>query len=323
MLYIVSGTQSAMVKKRVSKIVQERLPEQDEMNFARFDMRNSLIQDVIQECNMMPLGYDHKLIVAEDAEFLRKTTKKARGEDKNDLSAFAKYIKNDNEDCDLILTLIGDDIDEKAEVYKLIKDKGMTIKLQDLDKRDWDGYIFRYFNESLQTKIDRDAISELAIRVKGDLNVFVNEAEKLALFNDHVTYEDVCNLVNRPLEENAFELFNLLMANKNGQALKLFNDLKVDGVEPVRLISMLANQFRLLWQIAYLSKTGLDNASIANELKIKEIRVKILKRYMFSLTSKDLLKVLDDLYDLDYKIKSGQVDRFYNFELFLINFNVA
>ena len=32
------------------------------------------------------------------------------------------------------------------------------------------------------------------------------------------------------------------------------------------------------------------------------------------------IKALEDLYKLDFEIKSGQIDRFYGFELFLINF---
>jgi DNA polymerase-3 subunit delta len=103
-------------------------------------------------------------------------------------------------------------------------------------------------------------------------------------------------------------------------ALQLFRDLRVSNVEPVTLISMLANQFRLLNQVVFLSKEGLVNEDIAKQLGIKPIRVQILRKNVFSISEKTIEKTLDNLFNLDLQIKSGQVDRFYVFELFLINF---
>ena len=64
----------------------------------------------------------------------------------------------------------------------------------------------------------------------------------------------------------------------------------------------------------------MDNDSIAKELGIKPIRVQILKRQTYTMKEKAIHRTLDDLYNLDLKMKSGLVDHFYAFELFLINF---
>ena len=40
----------------------------------------------------------------------------------------------------------------------------------------------------------------------------------------------------------------------------------------------------------------------------------------FVVSGKRILQTLEDLYQLDKQIKSGLVDRYYSFELFLINF---
>lgn len=47
-----------------------------------------------------------------------------------------------------------------------------------------------------------------------------------------------------------------------------------------------------------------------------------MKRNAYTISMEDLQNTLDDLQDLDIKIKSGLVDRFYAFELFLIKFKV-
>ena len=64
-------------------------------------------------------------------------------------------------------------------------------------------------------------------------------------------------------------------------------------------------------------------SEIANELGVKEGRVKINLRNAKTnhLKPESLLKVVDDLYQLDYQIKSGKIDKFFGFELFILNFN--
>ena len=137
---------------------------------------------------------------------------------------------------------------------------------------------------------------------------------------DHITYDDVVKMVTRPLEDNAFLLFNYLVQKKISEALGLYRDLQVAMVEPVTLIGMLANQFRLLNQISFLFNKGLESNAIATELHLNPIRVQIMLRSVRSITSKVICRTLNDLFNLDLQIKSGQVDRYYGFELFLINF---
>ncbi|MCF0108246.1 MAG: hypothetical protein HUJ59_04540, partial [Bacilli bacterium] len=59
---------------------------------------------------------------------------------------------------------------------------------------------------------------------------------------------------------------------------------------------------------------------IGKELGIKPIRVQIMRKSVASISEKAIERTLEDLFQLDLQIKSGLVDRFYSFELFLINF---
>ena len=59
---------------------------------------------------------------------------------------------------------------------------------------------------------------------------------------------------------------------------------------------------------------------ISKELGIKEGRAAVIKKQIHLVSESTLHKTLEDLFKLDMQIKSGQVDRLYAFELFLINF---
>ena len=77
---------------------------------------------------------------------------------------------------------------------------------------------------------------------------------------------------------------------------------------------------RLAVEAKDLAKHGYDNDGIATELNINPIRAKILRKNSMVISQKRINQTLEDLYQLDLQIKSGLVDRFYSFEIFLINF---
>lgn len=320
MIYLIYGNQTPSIKSRIKKIVKERLPEHDDMNLVKFDASNVLIQEIIDEANYLPLGYDHKIVVADNCYFLMKQKGKNKIESDQVYSELINFINHPSDECDLILTVPTLSVAATSDIYKLIKEKGSIMEIPDLDQKGWKDGVRRYCLENAGLSIDNDAINELADRTSGDVALLQTSVAKLALYTDHVTYDDVVLMVVRPLDENTFLIFNHLIQGKNELAVKLFRDLRVTNIEPVTLISMLGNQFRLLNQVMFLNRSGMSEEDIAKELNIKPIRVQILKKNSFSISEKAIHRALKDLFELDLQIKSGLVDRFYAFELFLINF---
>ena len=324
MIYLIYSNQSSEIKKVVKSIAKQSLPERDDMNFVRYDGNNTLVQEIIDDANYVPLGYDKKVVAVDNCYFLMKPKPRNKIESDQDYKTLISYIKNPNPDCDLILTVPTAEVDKNGELFKLIEANAKVTIINDPTIKEWNEYVRKVVNEYITknpgSRIDTDAMMELIDRTAGDIPLLRNSIIKLFLYTNHVRYEDVLLLVTRPLEDNTFQIFNYLLDGENDKAVGLFRDLQVSNVEPVTLISMLGNQFRLLNQVVFLSKKSFTNDEIANELKIKPIRVQILKKKTFNMSEKAIHKALDDLFNLDLQIKSGLVDRFYAFELFLINF---
>lgn len=320
MIYLIYGNQTPSIKSRIKKITKEVLPESDEMNLVKFDASNVLIQEIVDEANYVPLGYDHKVVIADNCYFLLKSKPKNKIESDQNYGELINFLAYPSEEVDLILTVPSLAISTSNDIYKKIKEVGKIIEIPDLDANGWKDGVKKYCRENYHLNIDNDALYELAERTNGDVALLQNSVIKLSLYKDHITYDDVVLMVNRPLEDNTFQIFNYLINGRNMDAIKLFKDLRVNAVEPVTLISMLGNQFRLLDQVFYLFKNGNSDEEIAKELNIKPIRAQILRKNSALVSEKVIHKTLSDLFDLDLQIKSGQVDRFYAFELFLINF---
>ena len=320
MLYLAYGSQSVTIRNRIKKICKEVLGEIDDMNFVRFTYNDTGIFEVLDECSYLPLGYDKKVVVYEDFSLLGKVDKKTKESDA--YKALISYLKSPNEDTILILCYYEDKVDDKGEIFKIIKDSSdkSIITYPIPNEAEWKDIVYRYIKEKMNVSIDRDALVELANRTYRDVGLLKNNAQKLALYTDHITHQDVVNMVERPLEENVFQIFNALLEGKNSIALRIYRDLRVKGTEPVSLITTLANQLRIFSEVSYLTRNNYTVKGIADELGINEIRAKILSRQVYNMKENAIKRAFDELYNLDYQIKSGQVDRFYAFELFLTNF---
>lgn len=323
MIYFIYGNQSPTIKSQIKKIVASTLGNDvDEFNYVKLDGFNVTVQNAVDECRYVSLGYDKKVVSLENCYFFIKSKPRNKIEADQDYNELEKYIKENAEDdsCAFILSVASSTLDEKNKILSLLKEKGKIIQIVDPDEKNFLEYIKNYCLK-YEINIDKDAIIELANRTDGDVALFKNSISKLSLYTDHIRYADVVKMVTRRLEDNAFYLSNMLIEGRNAEAVALFRDLRVSNVEPVTLIGQLANQFRLLNQIRYLlRKKKMYQEDVAKELKIKPGRVYVLSKSLSLISEKAIVRTLEDLYNLDLQIKSGLVDRFYAFELFLIEF---
>lgn len=313
MNYILYGEQYPMIKKKLNKLLKDSLGEIDEFNVTRFSMDEDDITDVINEMNFLPLGTLKKAVIMDRVDFLSKGAKK------DIVDSLTSELKNDDS-IDAYFIVRSGSIDENNKIVKFIKENGKIFAFLNLTNEQWPIYAKKYFVDH-DKEIDDDAANELALRVDGDLNRFINEADKLCLYKDHIKLIDVLDLVSKPLEDDAFQISNALFRGDNASALAIYRDLKLFGSKATdSLIPMLGSQFRFISEVSYLYSKGLSNVEIANELNCHPYRVKMALQNSRRLSRNDIAYVLDNLYYLDYQIKSGQIDRFYGFELFLINF---
>lgn len=319
MLYLLFGPQGMILEKQCKKIIKDNLEVIDDFHVIKFMADEVTIQDIVFEADQTSLTGERKAIIVYHPYFLSTSKTKEKIESLQDYKVLMEYLESPNTFTDLIFVLEADKLNERSEIVKLLKVKAKVIEAKEITKEEWPRFIQQYF-QKLNVSIDPDATSELALRVEGDAMRFVNEAKKLALYTDHITYDDIQTMIARPLEENAFLIYDCILKKDKSKAISIYRDLLVEGSEPVQLVGMLANQFRLLSEVSYLSTQYSSNNEIARILGVHEYRVKLSRDHLRRITYKKILKKIDELYQLDLDIKSGVVDRFFAFEMFLIRF---
>lgn len=317
MNYLLYGTQYPMIKKRLNRLLKERVKEVDDNNVSKLEYGKVEVDEIIDELEFCPLGVSRKVVVIDHAEFLAKPY------DKKVSDSLLPYASVSADDIDIIFVLRNNNIDEKSPVFKALQNNGQIFYFQELSKSDWRKYVEKYFKER-DFEIEEKAVNELVVRVNNDLSTFLNEAEKLILYkedNHHISLLDITTLVSPPIEDNVFQMSNALFRGDNALALSIFRDLKLFGSKLVdSLIPMLASQFRFMFDVIYLNQCGLNRSQIAHELGASDIRVKMANINARGRSLNLIKDALIQLANIDYLSKCGKLDRLYAFELFLINF---
>lgn len=322
MIYFIYGHQLPVIKKTLKNLIKTCLNgiEQDDFNVQKLSARLVPIQEIVFDAMSLPLGSEKKVLVVTEPYFLSNEKEKVSFDKEQDFDSLIKYLHNPSTATDLIFFLETREINTKNEVYKVLKEKAKIMPQDVLTEEMLKNMGMGIFVRKGAT-ITQDALDELVVRCGDDVSKFTSEATKLSLYKNEINIDDVRLMVSARLEDNAFNMCEALIQGKISKALKIYYDLRINKEEPVRLISLLASQFRFLTQVSYLLSKNMTFDAIASELKCHPFRVKKSSQSLVMISQKALRNILDELYKEDFAIKSGEKDPYLTFELFLINFN--
>ncbi len=153
-------------------------------------------------------------------------------------------------------------------------------------------------------KINDDAITVLTEQIGTNYLQLNNELDKLKL----AAYPD--NTITKKLaEDNCFsneDLFNItdyLMRNEKGKAVSEFKQL-LDKKHPLEILSALQTMLRQ-W-IIIKSKTSIQEIMDITGIR-SDYKIKLMKNDLKSIPLKELVKLKENLFDVEYRIKAGKV----------------
>ena len=93
----------------------------------------------------------------------------------------------------------------------------------------------------------------------------------------------------------------------------------INGEEPIKILVILANQFRIIYQAKELYKQGYSGNDIATMIGIHPYRIKLALKKAINYNSDTLLDYLEKLADLDYDIKIGNIESSLGLEMFILS----
>ena len=305
MIYLLYGVKT-LIDSYIDKIKQKEKIE--DINISKYTIDDS-IENIVEDANTISLFDSKKMIIVENELIF---SGKKNIETKN----LENYILNYNPSTILIFVSYSDTVDSRRKIFKLISEKGKIEKLNRTNNIN--NYVKNLFKDY---QISNNTINLLIKRADNDIDRIYQEANKIMIYkiNDKViTDKDVIDCTIKKIDINIFTFIDNIINKNKTESIKTYKEMLKIGEEPIKIIVMLANQFRLMYQVKILRKKGYNEDDMANILQVKKYPVHLAIQKSLKYSDSVLLKYLEELADLDIKIKSGEIDKNLALELFLI-----
>lgn len=312
-IFLFTGEEKFIIQTKINRVISES--GADEINIVSYDCEEVNLKDAILDASTPPFMSKKKVVIIKNPSFLG-----FKSQINHDLKSFDKYVNNPLDSTILIIDGSGMKINEKSKALDLLRKKAVCNDTKPIDETIFSGWITRQCSFS-GVEIKEDAIKTF-IRMVGfkDLTNAKTEVDKLICYVGEggvITKDIVSNVCTREIQGDIFSLANAIISSDKDKAIGVYMDLMALDNDVNAIISLVTRTIRE----SLVTKSMVEHGLKQNELALK-MGISPQRAYHLIKNSKEISKdkceeYLIKLGDLDYKIKSGQIDAKSGFEFFL------
>lgn len=308
-IVLINGESILLINEAVSNIVKEN------KNVTSFDMNGCEIEDILLEAGYFSMFEEEKIIIVRNANFFGSGKLSEK-----DLNTLLKYLENPN-DLTSIIFICNEKIDARKKITKLMKEKYEIITIPNLKYYEIENRIEKYFLKE-NYKIDKDTVKYIVASSLNNYDLAMSECEKIILYYNEPSYikrKDVENIVSKSINANNFLFVDALIEGDLEKSLNLLSDIKTMKIEPTILISLIARDIRIMLNVKKLLEQNKREYEILSELNLMDWQLEKYLKKAFPYKIKELEEWLVKLTNIDLKIKSGKLDKYYALELLILD----
>jgi len=298
-LYIFAG-EGYLVRDSLKKLKQALNIPYDTLNITEYkSMPKS--DELIAACAEYPFMADKRLLAVLDCTVL---TTAGSAEEAKKLTAYLDKMP----DSTVLVLCIDGAADKRRSLYKRIKELGEVREFSAPTSAMCADFVVQKA-KAQGAQISARTAEELVALSGCDYYTLENETAKLAVYSGfkEITSAHVKECASRSLEYNVFEIHRLFVQRKAEEARNLLSEI-LESERPEGLIGLFARKIRDMYKTKTMLDAGFSQDRIAAQLKVKSFAAQMLAKECGRFSAEQLREGLKLLADLDYGIKSGQMD---------------
>ena len=304
--YLIKSNAISLINKKIDELIKEK--GFDSSSVTTYDLEEDSITSLIEDADTISFLTPNKVIIGKNLS--------NNNLDEKNLKILSKYLDNPN--SDVLLILVTTNIDARKKIVKEVINKLSLVNISTDTKEIVKDILKGYDVEYRVINLLEEYYSE-------DLERLISETKKLALAfinTKKITYKDALELLVKPLNKQdslAFDLVREIALKDKKKAVNIYNELLSYNIESYALFGLLESQYRLLYQVKVLNKRNISYNDMASILEVHPFRVKKTLELVRYYTLKEIRKLLKNLSDIDFKIKSGVYENNIIIDLLILN----
>ena len=308
--YLLYGEEAYLKKQYKDKLTKAMLPESDTVNYAYYEGKGTNPAELIDLAETMPFFADRRLIVVENSGFFKNATLE-----------LADYIKNLPETACFLF--VESEVDKRGKMYKAVKDKGRAVEMGRQDEK-----TLLYWLAGMVKKegkqIKESTARYLVAKTGTDMENLEKEMEKLfsyTLGQTEITVQDVDEICTTQVTNKIFDMVEAVAAKQQKQALDYYYDLLALKEPPMRILYLLARQFKLLMEVKDLSGRGYDKPQIAKTAGLHPFVAGKYIKQCRSFSKEELRSIMEEAANTEEMVKTGRLNDRMSVELFIVKYS--
>ena len=310
--YLLYGEEAYLKQQYKRNLVKALNPDDDTMNFARYEGKGIDVRELLSLFDTMPFFAERRVVLLEDTGFF-----------KNKCEELADYMKNLPDY--LYLVFCESEVDKRSRMYKAVKACGSIGEFKQQDEKTLMRWAAGILGKNGRKITQRDV--ELLLSMTGtDMGNLRMELEKLISYTEGrevVTGEDIRAVCTTQTTNKIFDMVRAVTEKNQKRALDLYYDLLTLREPPMRILFLLAKQFRQICLTKKLSEEGLSQTEIASKLGVPSFVVRNLESCARAYTVEELENAVRDFVDAEEAVKTGTLGDVLSVELLIVKYSSA
>lgn len=243
-LYLLTGTETFLRRRRLTGLVEERLPEGlGDFNYVRIDGKETALVDILSTWEERGFGGD-RVIHVDNVDKIRMK------KDDKVSELFLKRAKTGVPHALMILE--AESVDRRKAFYKKLSALAVSEEFKPLRDYQVPGFIAGELSAKGYV-IDPDAAEFMAMFTSSELMVIASELEKLILYigpdQTRITLDDTRGLLMPSRQYTLFDVQDALVDGKKDLAIRAVRGLLEEGTSPVAIWRFINNMMERAWRL--------------------------------------------------------------------------
>ena len=310
--YLLYGEEAYLKQQYKHNLIKALNPDGDTMNFSHYEGKGTDVKQLIDLCETMPFFAERRVILLEDTGFF-----------KNKCDELADYMKALPDY--LCMVFAESEVDKRSRMYKAVKNCGRIAEFVRQDEKTLMRWAAGLLGKEGK-KITQKDMELLLTKTGVDMGNLRMELEKLITYTgerDVVTGADIEAVCTTQTQNKIFDMVRAVTEKNQKRALDLYYDLLTLKEPPMRILFLLAKQFRQLLLTKKYMREELPQTEIASRWGIPSFVVRNIASCARSYTEQELEQAVEDFVDAEEAVKTGRLQDVMSVELLIIRYSSA
>ncbi len=294
-VYLFLGGSAFFMEQAWEKLLSGVLPKGGRnFNGERVQARETEAAEVIERLVTTPMFGGPRLVMVDNVE--------AWG--KGDCAAMEAFVQRIPPSACLVMT--APDRKNIEELAKAVEAKGKIVQFRSPGAKEAPHWLIER-GKQLGKILSLRAAFLLVEMVGRDFNILASELDKICTFvgeRDRIEAEDILEAAGSQRSFSTFDMLDNLKAQQADKAVRSLRSLIVSGELPLKILSTLAWQTRMVWQVKDGLRQGMSEAELTKRLGSHPFVVRKAREQAVRFSDSDLYRVMEAIGQTDIAMKS-------------------